>query len=194
MTPRRALLAAAFLPATAAAAAAQDEPALLRLMAALASVRERRAAFSEERELPELDQPLLSEGRLLWAAPDRLEKTTTWPIEERLTLAGRRLTYERPDRRIRRDFDLAEQPEMEALVEAVRATLAGDLAALRRHYEVAFAAEGTGGRWRIALLPLSLRVRGAVQRISVAGEGAELRSVVTEGNGATTRMRVTPAP
>ncbi|MFC7688905.1 LolA-related protein [Paeniroseomonas aquatica] len=81
---------------------------------------------------------------------------------------------------------------MQALVEAVRGTLAGDLAALRRHYGVAFAATAAG--WRMVLTPLSLRVLGAVQRITVTGQGNELRSVETEGGGGVDRMQIAPAP
>ena len=172
---------------------AQDDPALARVMAGLASVRERRSTFTEEKAIPEIDLPLPSEGTLRWVAPDSLEKNTTWPIEERISVIRGRLTYERPDRGIRRDFALEEQPEMGALVEAIRGTLAGDLASLRRHYEVGFAVERDGS-WRITLTPLSFRVRGAVQRILVTGEGTEIRVVDTEGHGGVSRMRIAPAP
>ncbi|MDB5411830.1 MAG: hypothetical protein JWR10_165 [Rubritepida sp.] len=173
-------------------ARAQDD-ALTRLMRALSEVRERRSRFTEEKSIPELDLPLPNEGTLLWIAPDRLEKHTRWPIDERLEVSGGRLVYERADRNLRREFALSEQPEMQALVEAIRGTLAGDIGTLRRHYEVAF--DGSpDGIWRLVLTPLSLRVRGAVQRITVTGEGAELRGVDTEGSNGSSRMRITPAP
>lgn len=160
----------------------------MRLMRA---VPERRDAFTEERAIPELDLPLPSSGVLLWRAPDRLEKHTTSPIDERLRVEGNRLAYERPDRGIRRDFGLDDQPEMRALVEAVRATLAGDLPGLSRHYEVAF--DGTpAAEWRLALTPLSTRVRAAVQRILLSGRGAQILAVDTEGGGGVTRMRIRP--
>ena len=172
-----------------------DQAALEALMRAFAAVPRSRAAFTEERAIPELDLPLPSEGTLGWTAPDRLEKRTTAPIQEVLRVAGDRLVYERPDRGIRREFGLDEQPELRALVEAVRGTLAGDLATLRRHYEVGFeGAPGGGGSWRMVLTPLSWRVRGAVQRIVLAGRGAQVLVVDTEGNGGVTRMRIAPIP
>jgi hypothetical protein len=174
-----------------------DQAALEALMRAFAAVPRSRAAFTEERAIPELDLPLPSEGTLAWTAPDRLEKRTTAPIQEVLRVAGDRLAYERPDRGLRREFGLDEQPEMRALIEAVRGTLAGDLPALRRHYEVGFeggAAAGAGGPWRMVLTPLSLRVRGAVQRVVLAGRGAQVLAVDTEGNGGATRLRITPIP
>ncbi len=161
------------------------------LMRAMRAVLERRDAFTEERAIPELDLPLPSSGVLRWRAPDRLEKHTTSPIDERLVVEGNRLFYERADRGVRREFGLDGQPEMRALVEAVRATLAGDLPALSRHYEVGF--DGSpAGEWRLALTPLSLRVRAAVQRILVSGRGAQVLAVDTEGGGGVTRMRIQP--
>jgi hypothetical protein len=187
---RRALL---LLP-LAGPAVAQD--GLAEVMRGLAAVRERRSRFTEEKVIPELDVGLPNEGTLLWVAPDRLEKHTTWPIDEFLAVQSGQLRYERRDRGVRRDFALGEQPEMAALVEAIRATLAGDLPALRRHYDVAFSGgpggPGGPGAWTLLLTPQSLRLRGAVQRITITGEGAELRGVDTEGNGGTTRMRVLP--
>jgi hypothetical protein len=186
MLGRRAIL---LLP-LAGPALAQD--ALGEVMHGLAAVRERRSRFTEEKVIPELDIGLPNEGTLLWVAPDRLEKHTTWPIDEVLAVQAGQLRYERRDRGVQRDFALAEQPEMAALVEAIRATLAGDLPALRRHYEVAFS--GTPSDWTLVLTPGSLRLRGAVQRITITGEAAELRGVDTEGGGGITRMRITPNP
>nr|WP_256476426.1 LolA-related protein [Siccirubricoccus soli] len=160
-------------------------------MQGLAGVRARRSRFTEDKVIPELETGQPNEGTLLWQAPDRLEKHTTWPIDERVAVAGGRLTYERRDRGVKREFALAEQPEMQALVEAVRGTLAGDLAALRQHYEVGFSATPEG--WRMVLVPRSLRVRGAVQRITVTGQGTELRGVNVEGGGGVDRMRIAPA-
>ena len=190
--PRRALLLAPLLLPSrpAGAAVADDAAALAQVMRGLAAVRERRSTFTEEKALPELDLPLASQGTLAWRAPDRLEKHTEWPIEERLTVVGSRLAYERPDRGIRRDFALEEQPEMQALVEAIRGTLAGDLSALRRHYRIGFAT-GRDGAWRLELVPLSMRLLGAVQRIVLTGMGSDVQGMDTEGHGGTTRLRVT---
>jgi hypothetical protein len=185
---RRALLLLPF----AGTARAAEEATLEQVMQGLAAVRERQSRFTEEKVIPELELALPNEGTLLWSAPDRLEKHTTWPIDEFLSVATGRLTYERRDRGVRREFALGDQPEMQALVEAIRGTLAGDLAALRQHYEVTFTTGAEG--WRMVLTPLSLRVRGAVQRITITGMGTELRGVDTEGGGGVDRMRIAPQP
>lgn len=180
------LLLALAMPARA------EDPALARLMQGFAAQPRSEARFSEEKAIPELDLPLPSQGTLRWQAPDRLEKHTTSPIDEVLRVEGGRLLYERPDRGIRREFGLDEQPEMRALVEAVRSTLAGDLAVLRRHYEIGFTPERPDAPWRMVLTPLSLRVRAAVQRILVSGRGPQMRSIETEGGGGVTRMQISP--
>ncbi|SDC94117.1 LolA-related protein [Belnapia rosea] len=175
-----------------AAPARAEDPALVRLMQGFAAQPRSEARFTEEKAIPELDLPLPSEGMLRWQAPDRLEKHTTSPIEEVLRVEGGRLLYERPDRGIRREFSLEDQPEMRALVEAVRGTLAGNLASLQRHYEIGFTPEDSAGPWRMVLTPLSVRLRAAVQRILVSGRGAQVRSIDTEGGGGVTRMQITP--
>lgn len=189
MIPSRRLL----LLALAAGPALAQDTGLEALFRGMAEVRQRNDAFTEDKAIPELDLPLPSRGTLRWTAPDRLEKHTTSPIEERLTVQGARLVYAWPDRGVTREFGLDDQPELRALVEAVRATLAGDLAGLRRHYAVGF--EGTaGGAWRLVLTPLSARVRAAVQEIRLAGQGSQVLAVDTEGGGGITRLRIAPQP
>ena len=195
---RRGLLLAGLAAAPAIVAPragqAQDDPALLAVMQGFAALPGSRAHFTEEKEIPELDLPLPSEGTLSWTAPDRLEKRTTSPIQEVLRVSGGRLTYERPDRGIHQEFALADQPEMAALVEAIRGTLAGDLPALRRFYAVEFQGGGAPDRpWRMVLVPSSLRLRGAVQRIALTGRGAQVLEVDTQASSGASRMRVTPA-
>ncbi|MBR0672097.1 outer membrane lipoprotein carrier protein LolA [Neoroseomonas soli] len=159
-------------------------------MAALAAVRESRAAFTEERELPELDRPLISRGVLTWRAPDRMEKHTLEPVEERFLADGDTLVLEQPARGIRETMALDAVPEVRPVVEAIRATLAGDLATLREHHEVVFS--GTFARWRMVLTPRSLRVRAAVQRVTLEGEGGAILVVETQMRDGRTRMAITP--
>jgi outer membrane lipoprotein-sorting protein len=171
---------------------AHAETPLEALMRRFAAVRTSRATFTEEKAIPELELPLPSRGTLSWQAPDRLEKHTTAPIEEILRIEGDRLTLERPQQDVRQTLSLDRSPEIRPLVEAIRATLAGDLATLRRHYTVAFEGDPAGG-WRMVLTPLSPRVLAAVQRITLAGRGAAILSVESQQGGGVSRMRIEPA-
>ena len=182
---RRALLAAFLLPT-----AAQAQDAMTQVMAALAAVRDSRASFVEEKELPELDRPLIARGVLVWHAPDRLEKRTIDPFAELLLVEGDRLVMEARDQR--QDLALDAVPEIRPLVEAIRATRAGDAATLRRHYDVTFS--GSPARWRMVLTPLSARLLAAVQRIVLEGEGGAVLVVERQGRDGHSRMVVTPLP
>lgn len=172
--------------------AAQAADPVAAVMARLAAVREVRASFVEDKDLPELDRPLTSRGLLSWRAPDRLEKRTLEPAPELFLVEGDTLTLERPERGIRETLSLDTAPEIRPLVEALRATLAGDLATLRRYHEVTFS--GTPQRWRLLLVPLSVRARAAVQRIVLEGEEGFMGTVETQGSDGRSRLVATRLP
>ncbi|NMJ41306.1 outer membrane lipoprotein carrier protein LolA [Roseomonas sp. JC162] len=172
--------------------AAQAPDPVAAVMARLAAVREVRASFVEDKDLPELDRPLTSRGLLSWRAPDRLEKRTLEPAPELFLVEGDTLTLERPERGIRETLSLDTAPEIRPLVEALRATLAGDLATLRRYHEVTFS--GTPQRWRLLLVPLSVRARAAVQRIVLEGEEGFMSTVETQGSDGRSRLVATRLP
>ncbi|HYF09719.1 MAG TPA: LolA-related protein [Acetobacteraceae bacterium] len=184
---RRVVLALPLLAAAPARAAPLDD-----LMRGFAAVRTSRARFTEEKTMPELDLPLPSRGTLRWQAPDRLEKHTTEPVEEILRIEGETLTLERPARGERQSLALDRAPEIRPLVEALRATLAGDAATLRRHHEVTFF--GNVAAWEMVLVPLSPRTRAVVQRVTLTGRNATVRVVETQGSGGTSRMVIEPLP
>ena len=159
------------------------------VMAALAAVRRSEADFVETKEIAGLADTLPSNGTLLWQAPSTLEKRVVQPFQERVVVTGERLVYERPARGERQEVNLDQAPEVRALVEAIRSTLAGDLATLRRYHEVSFA--GTPEAWTIVLHPLSVRVRAVVQRLEIRGVAGSIRWFQTVGNESSV-MQVTP--
>jgi hypothetical protein len=156
----------------------------------LAAVRESRARFVEDKTLAALAQPVRSEGWLVYRRPDHLEKTTTGPVPESLMVDGDRLSVmaegEQP-----RLFDLATQPALAGLVEAVRGTLAGDLPALRRTYTVAM--RGDLAAWRLALAPAGPPLTDLLRQVVVEGAGTTLRRVAIEqANGDRSVMTISP--
>lgn len=182
---RRAVLLLPWLARPAQAAPLDD------VMRGFAAVRASTARFSEEKTMPELDLPLPSRGTLTWRAPDFLEKHTTEPMEEIFRIQGETLTLERPQRGERQSMTLDRAPEIRPLVEALRATLAGDLATLEHYHEVRFS--GIAEAWEMVLVPRSVRTQAVVQRIALSGRGAAIRVVETQGGGGTTRMVIEPA-
>lgn len=183
---RRALLLLSALLTSPAEASPLDD-----VMRGFAAIRASSARFTEEKSMPELELPLPSRGTLTWRAPDLLEKHTTEPVEEILRIQGETLTLERPARGERQSLTLERAPEIRPLVEALRATLAGDLATLSRHHEVSFS--GTAAGWEMVLVPRSARTRAVVQRVTLSGRGAAIRIVETQGGGGTSRMVIEPS-
>jgi len=152
-------------------AAAQDEPwDFAQLMAQLAQVQTSRARYSEVKRVAVLQKPLRLSGTLLYERPARIEKHQTQPVKESIRVDGDWLSVEREGKT--RRIALQNAPLVAALVESLRATLAGDSAELERLFSVSV--EGTRQRWTLALTPREAEIAGVVQNIVIAGSGSRL--------------------
>ncbi len=147
-----------------------------RLMQALAQNKSGRASFVEKKYIALLEQPVESSGELLYTAPDRLEKRTLKPRPESLLIEGGNLTVERGKRRM--VLRLQDYPELVAFTESIRGTLAGDIVALRRVYNLDL--EGSQERWTLTLRPVETRMLELVQRIRIGGSHAEVKTIEIE--------------
>jgi outer membrane lipoprotein-sorting protein len=147
-----------------------------QLMQGLAQNKSGRASFVEKKYIAMLEQPVESSGELLYTAPDRLEKRTLKPRPESLLIEGTSLTVERGQRRTQ--LRLQDYPELAAFTESIRGTLAGDIAALRRVYNLEL--EGSEERWTLVLRPMETRMLQVVQRIRIGGSQAEVKSIEIE--------------
>lgn len=166
--------------------------ALPQLMASMHGVRTASARFVEQRFVHLLDRPLQSAGTLIFNAPDRLQKQTMTPAPSRLTVDGDHLTVVQSDGKTS-DLSLSQFPEIGALVESIRATLAGDSATLTRYYTATLS--GTSDDWQLLLEPRDNRLRNFVTTIRIQGDGTLIRSIETvERDGDRTEMTITPDP
>lgn len=159
-------------------------------MARMASVPERHESFREERWLAALSFPLIVMGTLRYRRPARLERLTETPQPESLVVDGDsvRLTVGNEPTQF---LDLGRVPELRALVDSVRAPLAGDLAALRRSFAVR--ATGTPAAWQLDLRPLESRVARFMREVRLAGIGTDVReTLLVLGQGDTHRMATRP--
>jgi outer membrane lipoprotein-sorting protein len=160
------------------------------LMAALHQVRSSTSRFVETRKVHLLNQALRSSGRLIYVAPDQLRKETAEPVPERLTVNGDHLTVERQGERTR-DISLRDYSEVGALVEGIRATLAGDLPALTRYFTVT--PDGGPNAWILTLTPREPRLLQLVTAIRIKGSQAVITEVeTTEADGDSSDMVVSP--
>ena len=162
-------------------AAAQEEPwDFARLMGELAQVQTSRARYSEVKRVAMLQKPLQLSGTLLYERPGRIEKRQTFPVEEVIRVDGDWLTVEREGKT--RRIALQDASLVAALVESLRATLAGDGAELERLYRVRV--QGTRQRWTLALAPREVEVAGVVKNIVIAGSGSRIvRLEILEAGG-----------
>ena len=175
------------LLAWALAAPAAAPWTLERLMQGLAQTRSARASFVEKKTVAVLERPLVSSGELSFTAPDKLEKRTLRPKPELLRLQGETLTLERAGRST--VLDLRSYPEAAAFVESIRGTLAGDRRALEALYRLQL--EGVESSWVLTLTPADPAMRALVERIRIAGRGAELSVIeIRQANGDGSLMSV----
>ncbi|MBA3594952.1 MAG: outer membrane lipoprotein carrier protein LolA [Polaromonas sp.] len=147
-----------------------------QLMQGLAQNKSGRANFVEKKYIALLDKPVESSGELLYTAPDRLEKRTLKPRPESMLIENGTLTVERNKRRM--TLRLQDHPELVAFTESIRGTLAGDMAALRRIYNLDL--EGSQERWTLILRPVETKMLDVVQRIRIGGSHAEVKTIEIE--------------
>jgi Outer membrane lipoprotein carrier protein LolA-like len=171
------------------AALAETSPSVTsELMHRLARVAESHSRFTEVKTIAALTVPLRASGELLYRRPDHLEKTTTQPQLERLVVDGERLTIS-TDRDAPHVVDLDDQATIRGLVDAIRGTLAGNLAVLQRVYRVDM--EGDLASWRLTLTPSDPAVERAVSRIVIEGTQDSLQFIHTfQANGDESRMTI----
>jgi hypothetical protein len=162
---------------------------LSELVGTLAAVTESRALFTDVRTVAALGAPLERRGTLVYVRPGKLEMVVEAPVAERLSVADGTMTLE--SRGTTRVVDLRSQPPLLAWIEGIRATLAGDEAALRRHFEPTVS--GTVERWTLVLVPRDARLRSVVARVAIAGERERIRTIeVDEVSGDRSVMTIAP--
>ena len=133
-----------------------------QLMQSLAQQRGGRVLFTEKKHIAMLDRPVESSGELVYQPPARLEKRTLKPQVESLVLDGDMLVVERGKQK--RTLQLAQYPEVAAVVDSLRDTLAGNLKALERQYRVDL--QGAQDRWTLTLLPSDTRIAATHRRLA----------------------------
>lgn len=171
-------------------ASSQDE--LGRLMQLLAQRKHGEVTYVEKDYFSVLERPLSSSGILIYDAPDHLEKRMLRPREESVVLDHGEVTMQRGHRTYH--IDLSSYPQLAPYVDAIRATMAGDRAALERVFKVSF--EGDLKHWRLGLVPLDGKVARGVRSIRIEGAEGDVQSVeIDKPNGDRSLMTMAaPAP
>jgi hypothetical protein len=179
------------LALSASAAGAQPTTAtdFGQLMALFRARQRSHVTFTETHEMAMLKQPLTSSGELRYEAPARLEKRTLTPRPETLILDGDVLTARRGKHE--HQLELAAYPQAVPFVESMRATLAGDAAALERYFNVQFSGGLTD--WKLRLTPRDAALAQSVAEVTLSGEQAAIHTVeIRERDGDRSLISVGP--
>lgn len=141
------------------------------LMQGLAAHQPRQADYVEEKYLGMLDTPLVSSGKLIYRAPDYLEKKTLSPRHVVMILSGETLTLTEDNQT--QTIDLSAYPDAAVYADSIRGLLSGNLAQLQK----SFSLQLTGDRdhWSLVLRPAGGRIGGLIDSISVTGSGNIMR-------------------
>jgi hypothetical protein len=182
-------LSSILLPSMLAAADSADS-GLDSVLEALAVRHHHHALYSERIESALFKQPLVTSGELYFDAPDRLEKKTLLQAPVDLLVEGDVVTIVRGVHRT--TMRLSDNPQLSPLLDGIRATLAGDRAALERAFQLAFNVEGSG--WALTLQPLPAESKPLYKRIQIHGVGGTVQSVSLErASGERTTMTLIEA-
>jgi outer membrane lipoprotein-sorting protein len=185
-------LSLTLLLAAVAAPAFAEGWGLDQLMQALKAQPAARAQFVETKHLAILDSTLEVRGTLEFRAPDYLRRQQTQPQQQSFEVQGQTVTLERPGQ-APRQISLADYPPLAGFIDSLRAILAGDRAALERHYRLNL--EGDAAAWDLKLTPRPGPLAQHVERLSLQGRhGGLTRIEVREAGGDRTVTELSSLP
>lgn len=152
---------------------------LNELMGLLAKQKQGEANFTEQRYVRGFDGPLAAAGTLSFTAPDQLVRRTLTPRPESMVVDGNNLTLSRSGRT--RSMTLDSVPELQGLVEAMRATLAGNTQVLQRYFTSTVS--GDANAWTLDLAPVDARLAAQIATLRLSGKAGEVLGVEMEFRG-----------
>jgi hypothetical protein len=166
-----------------------DDWTIEQLMQTLAQAKPNHASFVEKKFISILNKPVESSGELFFTAPDHLEKRTLLPKPESLIVTGNKLTVERGSKKY--NLTLQSYPELAIFINSISGTLAGDLAALKSHFQVAL--EGSPKQWTLHLFPIDKKMQSMLNQIRIVGMNHQVSSIeINQADGDSSLMTITP--
>ncbi|HDY84288.1 MAG TPA: outer membrane lipoprotein carrier protein LolA [Methylophaga sp.] len=156
-----------------------DEWNIKQLMTALAQVQTRHALFIERKSIALLTVPVESSGELIYTAPNHLVKRTLKPKRESMVLDEDTLNIElstqqnlpiggKQTSKKNYQLQLQDYPEIAVFIDSIRGTLAGDLPALQKNYQLSLI--GNIDDWTLSLNPTNEKMQALVKNIDISGE------------------------
>lgn len=166
-----------------------DEERLRRILLAVAAQPLNAAPFLERRISPLYASPLELRGTLSFKPPGTIEKRTTSPIREVLTITAETLTIDPGTGTPPTVMKMDTQGQLSGYVLGLRAILTGDDKLLRQVFDARLS--GSFDAWKLQLTPRGPQPRRGIRQIQVSGTGAQLRQIdTTELNGDQIEMAI----
>ena len=150
------------------------------LMRILAQVKEAELTFIEHRTSAFLVDEIKLTGRMVYHAPDKIEKFIETPFLENIKIEGDKILIEKISKKGDSSFQSYSLSSLDALnttVEGIRATLSGDLTALIDNYEVELS--GDMSDWSVLLTPKNPKVLEVIEKIAVSGSNSKIKVIET---------------
>lgn len=149
------------------------------LMQLLGRVERAEVAYQERVESGLIDTAIGTRGNLVYQAPDRIRRISD--DGDGFALDGDRMQLIRGNQ-VADALVVSEIKPLAALVGALRATFAGDLAALQADYRLDYGT--TEQAWTLDLAPRAIALSPLFQRIRILGDGATIETIeMLEANG-----------
>ncbi len=149
------------------------------LMQLLGRVERAEVAYQERVESGLIDTAIGTRGNLVYQAPDRIRRISD--DGDGFALEGDRMQLIKGNQ-VADALDVSEIKPLAALVGALRATFAGDLAALQADYRLHYGT--TEQAWTLDLAPRAIALSPLLQRIRIIGDGATIETIeMLEANG-----------
>ena len=118
---------------------------------------------------PLLREPLVVSGELEFSGPASLDRHVRKPYREDTAIRGESVRVER-EGEPPRSFALKRAPELRGLLTGFSSLLTGDVAGLKRSFDVQ--AQGTEQSWTLQLVPLDARALRRLQKLEISGHDA----------------------
>ena len=173
------VLAGSVVNAAEAPPAQSEQPSsewtIEQVVASLKEGRESSVSFEEVTYSSLLTKPLVARGVLRFAPPSRLEKDVLEPSHERYVIDGDVVTFESERKQVKRTISLDDYPALRGFVEAFRASVTGDVALLKRHYETVL--DGNRRQWVLQLRPRDPAGKTMLDSINFTGSEGRILSI-----------------
>ena len=188
----RSVMVMFFIYIAPASAADNNDGLLTSVMNRLAAVKSAKADFTEKKFVRLLDAPVESTGVLIYVAPDRFEKHTKNPVEERMTVERDMVTLDNVAKKKKQQIFIPQFPALAAIVDAMRGALSGNLPQLQQAFSIK--ASGTNVRWKLHLVPREANQYAYIHAVEITGRDDFIESIeIRQSDGDRSVMSMTRA-